>query len=646
MSNDEKPQKGMDGELLDVDMEEFEFLIDKSIDNLFVAADSGARPACSAGASDDNIQVSEESTLLSEPDDGPGIAEASVAAAPGPTEKSESVAPLSPASDPLATASPLENSDPEIDALELQIDREIDRLFVPLMEVPGSNLQSSETTAESLPPGATSVGSLASGHEEKAASASADAGEPLSPLKSASAAAEPESQKDIPDTARRTSPAEPAEELWRVQMSEHLEAFNAAFLSFDWEFSRKNLATLYSAVDALEAFCSPQNGSEILFKILRALLHRIQSRPKDITPLQMEMLRETHELLKIYLPAKGNVSPAERSRLKALVKKIGRDRQKERAAKGVETKAEVNDKGSKTADVFSRDPEVQEDLKLEDWRDLRECIEQSRSIAAGILLNFEEEKKKLDQIRSILEKSPALAPVAARVQGVCSGLAQQIAEYRKINGNWGAILHAAERLQKEQAGVCMQPSSEAVGLDTSSPSVDQEPARHEPETRRESVCVFGSNGERLAIPLSYLVKIGELSRRKSNRILGRGFASLSDFKPIFRNIGHGVIGKWGALPVDALKSFQFLPLSCDSFKIAPKADAALAVLVSSGQCHGVIFSESKEVLFINDAELTVEDNGGEVLGSIRDASMGQVSVLHLGHLLEKAAGLDSDRTDV
>ncbi|HYA43729.1 MAG TPA: hypothetical protein VEF34_20695 [Syntrophobacteraceae bacterium] len=227
--------------------------------------------------------------------------------------------------------------------LELEIDREIDSLFVP----------AAERTAGSPRRREAHEGAQFNPNRDKGQSgADAGAGVDLDALQA-------EIDKEIdnllvpaarsgwvrgstrisgPDQPEKVESTPPAfEDIGKYQayeLSGLIELFNAAYLSLDWEFSRQNIEKLIDALGRLEAFASRSSEAKTVLRILDVILKRLRERPHAVNNMLVQLIRDSQGLLAHMLLMECNTGPHEKQRLKDLIQRFQELRQRALAAKG------------------------------------------------------------------------------------------------------------------------------------------------------------------------------------------------------------------------------------------------------------------------------------------------------------------------
>lgn len=100
----------------------------------------------------------------------------------------------------------------------------------------------------------------------------------------------------------------------------------------------------------------------------------------------------------------------------------------------------------------------------------------------------------------------------------------------------------------------------------------------------------------LGIP-TYVVANGyKVSKGKVKAIRKRGYAKLTDFKVVFRSIKRGITGPLAGLKLKALKKIEFpiitlSPETLGSDDAEAKVPSKGIVLLSTGECHGALFTD-------------------------------------------------------
>jgi hypothetical protein len=113
-------------------------------------------------------------------------------------------------------------------------------------------------------------------------------------------------------------------------------------------------------------------------------------------------------------------------------------------------------------------------------------------------------------------------------------------------------------------------------------------------------CLLLANGKWFALPDSSIIRIARSNKRKTRKILTRGYATLKDFKPLFGRISSGVFDQWAELPPQELKAYRFTP--ADLYLAKPGEEIGpIAVLASQEQTCRIFFCDALN--FISDVEV-------------------------------------------
>ncbi len=133
-----------------------------------------------------------------------------------------------------------------------------------------------------------------------------------------------------------------------------------------------------------------------------------------------------------------------------------------------------------------------------------------------------------------------------------------------------------------------------------------------------------------------MVKIERVDDKKAKKLQKRGYATLADFKPLFRNLKTGLQDPWIGLSARELKAFKFAPLPAGIASIpGPPSLVGGVILVSNGSKHGMIFTEISGAGIRNEPVARSSVTAGMV-GTIRADEPGQtVQVLDIEGALSR-----------
>ncbi|MCU0572625.1 MAG: hypothetical protein MUC41_06485 [Syntrophobacteraceae bacterium] len=535
----------------------------------------------------------------------------------------------------------------DIRTFELEIEKEIDNLFIPLGNDAEIKVQSAPPSMEvEQPKPIVSDTPAAAPVLVESAPGEITLGQVPSPIESTvevrAVQAEDMASNEADElTLVLESPVEPPDELEQL-----IESFQASYLSFDWDFSSPNVAALGEVLAKLEPYCLKMPETESLYKIMKAVLQRVSVRPDTISPQLIEVMREAQGLLKRFLLiGKDGISSGDRSELKALIARVQAIRnaqiQKESrpgiafTAAGAATESEFAASGEATAGgalpAFEGGAE-----------DLGRWIEHSGHHLKTTLLGLQDVNHRLFQLEEILVSKPTLAPLTNRIKSVRLSLEQQVASMRTQESLWSqmtALAHEKGLQFKGDDSVAEgSPHEGRFGVAAESagrPSADTSAAPSPKRMQREQVCLITLAGRRYAVLSANVVKVQPINGKKMMSISRKGYGLLKDFKPFFKGIKAGLFGTWIGLPAGALKAYQFMPVYFNGLNIAEPVpdDVKGAVLVSNGKQHGIIWSESGSVdLMTETIELTSDSSA--ILGRIHLDRGEEVQVLHVDQLLE------------
>jgi hypothetical protein len=535
--------------------------------------------------------------------------------------------------------------DLDFSSFELEIEKEIDSLFVPLENEAVAQAKAAESSVETEkqqtsaaaipvsgindpvqpPPVSTELEEITIGFDTQESKAKGEAGAGLPAF---STSLQPEDFTLVIE-----SPVEESSELKGL-----VEAFQASYLSLDWDFSSPNVKALSDVLAKLEPHCARAAETDSIYKILKAVIQRVSSRPDSFSPQIIEVMRDAQELLKRFLlPDHAGVTAADRARLKDLVERV-------HAIKNAQMRKEVRPSASAAFEPSIPLPDFgpSESLPLSNGfipfegepENLADWIGRAQNQLAGTLYGLQDVNRRLYQLEEILVSKPALAPLTARIRSVRSNLEQQISAVRNQETFWSRLISVVNsrgiRLEGEGTG---QPASTGQAVKRESAPGDHA-ASNAPKTQREQVCVFMLGGQKCAVLSANVVKIQSLNAKKMNSIEKRGYGLLKDFKPFLKSIKAGLFGSWIGLPAEILKTYQFLPIAHQTLGIEKPLPLAVqgAVLVSNGQRHGIIWSESGSIDLITET-IELSSDSQTVLGNIQKGPEEEIKVLHVDQLL-------------
>ncbi len=201
---------------------------------------------------------------------------------------------------------------------------------------------------------------------------------------------------------------------------------------------------------------------------------------------------------------------------------------------------EIQPPGETAPALFSSATDTGSLNELRDWMDtIRHSLSENLEV-------LDTEIVRLRQIETILGKTPDLASIARRLNGIGNAFEGQIDILRDKRDELIEWVSRIARLETTTAHVEIQ-AQEPDGT---------EPAAETGETcekagatvSSESLYMIASDGKCLALPAGCVLRVARSSVRKGVKILKRGYATLDDFRPSFRGIKSGVLGEWAKRP--------------------------------------------------------------------------------------------------
>ncbi len=684
----EKQENDAKAEASGIDFEAIEFQIDQEIDNLFVPAGQGRadaeKPAKAesavkrmpapqapvqialngnpaqpekqkpaAGINELEMEINQEIDRLfnaEEPQGSPVEQKPDLLATRRIDEDSllpEPIIELSPEDIvPAPAPVPDKRPEPKGDELGFEIEKEIDSLFVPTDPVAFREGKAVVSDASDKAPAPTPMLQVTE-------RAPAPAGpERTAPVREAVPRLPAEARVEPPLQLQALAVPQPVEEFRAEddgdqELASLIEAFSIAYLSLDWEFSVENIASLELALSNLEPYCRKNVGTNSVYKILSMVLARVKTKPHTINPQLIELVRDAQEAIKTMLLKNGMLGPQEKEKVKALIGRFQGTREKLGFLKPAPVlQASPEAPIPAVSDVrppIVPPPDIPPDA-VGVMADLREWLESSLAVVTEAADGLEAEGRKLRQLEEILGRTKALEPLTARLEGIRFNLEQRVSAFRASGEEWNGRISRVSDLERlferpaSPAGPSVVPEeAPAVTPVDGGEATSVGTAAAQPEVRQEQVCFFSIGGKPFAMLAPQVVKIQKISGKKAKSIAKRGYATLSDFKPAFKNIKTDLFGTWGGLPLDVLKSYQFLPVSPEvlGFPEGPSTVGG-AVMVSSGREHAIIFCDSAMVDLLNDAKIHVGKSEDDlILGTVEGVDEADVPVFNLDGICGK-----------
>jgi hypothetical protein len=454
--------------------------------------------------------------------------------------------------------------------------------------------------------------------------------------------------------------AEPAIEAAKADEIEKLvESFEIAYLSLDWDFSKGNVSGLAATLDKLEVHCRAKHETNSLYKILRAVLNHLASRPDGIPPEVNEVMRDAHNLLRQMLLSNGEIRTEEKQQLKSVITRVQAIKQKgvKKEEPQVET-VEVTPPARfelPGADLRSSfDIKEMEDGDYYRLERLITWVDSSCEQLHAIHSELHEENVRLKRLEEVCEKKPALAPLANRIAAIHANIQQQInalwdreLEWQK-SGDWLREMVARYASQQHVVAHADTPLVTLAFLEAKEPEplaikalepVQQQLEPEEPARLfEEQVCAFSLSGKTYAVPTSNVIKVEPVNHKKYKKIMERGFATLNDFKPLFKSLKKGVFSAWQGLPSGILKSYQFVPIPLDTLQVAePQTEVGGLILLSNGRHHAMIAMDSASVEQFS-ATIAESSKDGALFGTADDGLGKTAGLLNVEWILNELYG--------
>lgn len=609
--DDRKDQK------LGLDVDAFAMQVDQEIDSLFVPGSLAEEEESASDVQvvdDVEIQVVEEHS--SEGPADPVMGEVHVETAP---------------------------KEMDINAFEVQIDKEIDNLFVP------ADMADMPMDQPSI--GVAEVEHAAFGALQVETPVMQPSGGPVDPVPARLEVEVPDQEpamfasQDVPQVnvaeipTLAQSPVAPVVTKQESELPNLVEDLNIAYLSLDWEFSVENLSKLWLALEGLKDFCGKSRETLFLFKLMRSLVHRLRTKPDSVQPEIIEMMRDGHEALKNLLLSSTGPDATEKQKLKNLASRyrVLRDGSAEKIDES-EVEIPQVEKPSPFL-TFSKDHVV-------DWTSMtRDAFPEWMQ---GHVFKANELKKALaSEVTDILscadgrDKKPTVGELSSKLNRLRSVVEEYAAISDTREQDWkygvewlfrfGGNGDAAQAIPEERVvpqSVMETPVVKSADRGSSTPGSSG-------EHREEQVFLFSAGERKFGILAKHVVKIESVNAKKAVKIMARGRATLADFKPFYRSLKAGLLGAWSGLPSQILKTYQFVPISLGNLgEEQPTWAVGGAVLVSSGRYHGVIFVDSGAVDLQNATLTDVRrDKRSMVLGLAQVESDLPMEVLNMDALL-------------
>ncbi len=520
------------------------------------------------------------------------------------------------------TADKDQNMDLDLEAFEHEIGKEIDALFTPagladeaIEPQPKSPAEQFELgmgkkSEETKPP----IQAQAS-EQEISFTDSIEIESPFELPSAQSLQPEPNLDNDLAFDTAAPPPVEPSpepkQEANKVdEIRKAVESFEIAYLSLDWDFSPGNIKNLAGSLDRLEEHCRRAHETESLFKILRAVLNHLAARPDGIPVEVNEVMRDAQTLLKRMLLSEGSIQADDKHQLKTIITRV--QTIKQRSLKKEEPRPVVSKSPAPPASELPgadlRPSYEIKEMENADYYRLERMIEwvdASREQLNIIHTKLHEENARLKKIEEICQKKPALAPLANRIAAIEANIQQQVnalwereLEWHK-SGDWLREMVARYAGRAPIVATAEPPRTSEAPVEKPALPQQAAPVRDEAESLllpEDLVCEFKLSGKVFAVLASNVVKVEPVSRKKHDKILKKGYATLKDFKPFFKSLKHGLYSAWQGIPIGILKNYQFIPIPAESLPVPePSDNVGGLLLLSNGSQHAMLAIDSTDI---------------------------------------------------
>ena len=294
------------------------------------------------------------------------------------------------------------------------------------------------------------------------------------------------------------------------------------------------------------------------------------------------------------LLVEGETGPHEKQRLKDLIERFQELRQKALAAKAQATRLSADESAQPPSPSPKEQPPAEDrpaqvlpEPGKASLQEFLELVEKAYPLSEDLEI-IDTQIARLRKIETMLARTPALVPIAQRLNGIGRALEEQVDTVRSRRA---AVIDSISRIKKSE--IDWSPGEVKTQKPEGTKSLEAKTAAVSQEAESKILHLIALDGQTLTIPASCVLRIAQSSEKKGLKILERGYATLANFKPHFRGIKSGVLGEWAKLPGKKLRSFRFELVALDSFNQA-EAPWQIAILASDGQKHAILFAESAD----------------------------------------------------
>ncbi len=476
----------------------------------------------------------------------------------------------------------------DLDALQVETDQETDSLFVPAVK-PDRNEGPVQTGRHEQPKMAQGRSPVMD--ERSLPGTRKTAGPSLEP--SHGAASRAKYDESPPDNASDS-------QRHRFhELSKLIEMFNAAYLSLDWELSRENIQKFLAALHQLEPFAARSADAGSVLRILEVILKRLVDKPHAVNSKLVQLIRDSQGLLAHMLLVEGETGPDEKQRLKDLIERFQDLRRRALAVKAETTRPKAGETAQPPTPTDQPQPSAEDrparvlpDPDNDPPLESLESVEKTYPISENLEI-IGTQIARLRKIETMLARTPALIPIAQRLNEIGKALEDQV---DTVRAKRCALIDRISRIKKSEidwsSGEIKAQEHEGAK------SMEVQTAAESQKSGQVILQLTALDGQTLALPASCVLRIAQSSEKKGLKILEKGYATLANFKPHLRGIKSGVLGEWTKLTGKKLRSYRFELVALDSFNQA-EAPWQMAVLASDGQRHAILFAEKAD--FVDDA---------------------------------------------
>src|SRR5208337_3034340 len=212
---------------------------------------------------------------------------------------------------------------------------------------------------------------------------------------------------------------------------------------------------LLAALHQLEPFASRYADAGSVLRILNVILKRLADKPHAINSRLVKLIRDSQGLLAHMLLVEGEIGPDEKQRLKDLIESFHELRQKALAAKAKAARPRANDTAQfllpcqePQPPAEARPERILPEPDTDSPQEFLELVEKTYSLSENLEV-IGTQIARLRQIEAMLSKTPALVPVAQRLNGIGRALEDQVDTVRNKRG---ALIDRISRIKKSETG--------------------------------------------------------------------------------------------------------------------------------------------------------------------------------------------------